>query len=145
LLLSVYGTIKKTYGNHHHVSHCQFIGNATVHGYKLYDGGFPVASPCPNSSISVEVYDIGDPDTEDSARKTLYGLDSLEGYRKDNPNSSMYNREVVTAVLEDGTEVSTNIYIGNELCWDFMGRNKSKQECPKDDNGKYTWSRHKGW
>lgn len=105
----VYGTLKKGFGNHRRLEHVSKEKNGVLQNHMLYDSGFPVCTPHEGSSVTGEVYDIGD------CQATLRSLDQLEGYRENDPDRSMYLRQSVT--LEDGEEVQT--YIGNPLYWSF--------------------------
>lgn len=111
----VYGTLKKGYGNHIYLNGAEFIGEKVLPGYKLYNAGFPVAAPSPGDSIIGEEYEI-DPE------KHLFGLDRLEG------NGHMYHR-----TEEDGL----SLYVGDR---DFWGGYRL-EECPRNSDGIYYWSR----
>lgn len=113
--LFVYGTLKRGYGNNIFLRNAKYEGNLIVKGYKLYNAGFPVAKPCADSSISGEVYTI-DPDIH------LPPIDRLEG------NGRMYHR---TEVPE-----GVSLYVGGE-----MWNERNLDECPKDQNNVYSWSR----
>jgi gamma-glutamylcyclotransferase (GGCT)/AIG2-like uncharacterized protein YtfP len=92
ILLFVYGTLMRGYGNHHRLAHCPFLGKAiTVAPFGLYDCG-----SCPGmvkagkggQPILGEVYQIdGD---------TLASCDRLEGH------PHFYKREEIEVDVEDG-------------------------------------------
>jgi len=104
-----------------------------VRGYKLYNSGFPVASESPEDCIRVEVFDIGDPQTEADAYVTLNRLDGLEGFRGNDNPSSMYFRHTVSVSTDNGT-LEADMYVGNPTFW----RNfKGMSEVNKDDEGLY--------
>lgn len=94
----VYGTLRRGHGNNVLLSAAQYLETKELKGYKLYDSGFPVAHPDENSSVIVEVYDLGD------NKAILDRLDRLEG------EGYMYDRKKV-----DGCYM----YIGNPKFWDF--------------------------
>lgn len=138
MLAIVYGTLKRGYGNNRILRNSTFVSEGIVRGFKLFNSGFPVAAPSENDCIRVEVFDIGNPEEDKSASATLYNLDSLEGYREDNLEGSMYHRKEVTVLMDDGMSTSGNMFIGNPSFWrDF----KTMREEPKDDSGIYYWSR----
>lgn len=137
--VAVYGTLKRGHGNNRILrGTSEFITEGVVRGFKLYDSNFPVAAHSQDTCVSVEVFDIGDP-AEETPRRVLYNLDSLEGYREENPYRSMYLREPVTVHGDDGVSHEAYMYVGNEPFWsNFEGM----RECPKDDNtNTYTWGR----
>lgn len=83
MLLAVYGTLKKGYGNHRLLEQSKFVGQGWVKDYALLDHGwFPAAFPFDGSKIFVEVYEI---DTT-----TLAHTDRLEGV-----GSGFYQRKAV--------------------------------------------------
>lgn len=112
----VYGTLKAGYGNNSLLQGSKFVREDRVKGYKLFNCGFPVATPDANSSVKGEVWEI-DPS------KTLQWLDRLEG------NGRMYNR---TEVPE-----GVSLYVGHPEFWDFS----KLRECSKDEFGNYYWDR----
>lgn len=96
--LFVYGTLKRGYGNHHYLSESEFLGKAiTKKRYALYSDGIPflVKEP-PVSRIKGELYEV---DSE-----TLENVDLLEGH------PSVYRREKIVVILEDGREVEAWAY-----------------------------------
>lgn len=129
MLVAVYGTLKRGYGNHRLLEHCEYLGEDRIDGYRLFysgsEGSFPVAVPDEGSKISVEVFSIGD------CERTLRSLDSLEG------TPWMYTREL-GMTSEDPREVS--FYVGNPECFGTLSN-----EVPSKD-GVFTWSRERyGW
>jgi gamma-glutamylcyclotransferase (GGCT)/AIG2-like uncharacterized protein YtfP len=133
MFVAVYGTLKQGYGNNRLLANSTFVGEGTVRGYKLYHAGFPVACPDENSTISVELWDIGD------SKSTLQSLDWLEGYdanEKDPDHNNMYNRTPVKVFTDSGS-VEANMYVGASGFWkDFVGM----KEC-SIVHGSYKWSR----
>jgi len=129
LQVFVYGTLKQGYGNNRILSSGQatLVGEDVVEGYELYYSGFPVANPNPLTAVRGEVWDIGDPLTDERAASTLARLDGLEGV------PHMYTRENV--VTRGGREVG--MYVGGKNCWrNFVGM----EHCHIDGNEHY-WSR----
>lgn len=136
MLAVVYGTLKKGYSNNGFLRNATFVQGGIVRGFKLYYSGFPVAAPSEGDCIKVEVWDIGDPTESETAKATLRGMDSLEGYHEDAPERSMYIRQGVTIFADDGTRLEGNMYVGNARTWrDFKGM----REMGKDETGIYQW------
>jgi len=85
-LLFVYGTLKRTYTNHHFLADQEFIGEArTAPGFRLFDlGGYPGLAPhtADRDGVVGEVWSV---DPEALAR-----LDVLEGLAE-----GLYRREAV--------------------------------------------------
>lgn len=123
----VYGTLKRGYGNNILLREARHHENYIVKGYKLYNSGFPVAAPAEDSSVSGEIYDIGDPDTDIKAKAILNSLDRLES------NGYMYDRVVVDEYYGE----PLSMYVGCKDRWPF----ERMTECPSEDNI-YTWSRN---
>lgn len=76
MLVLVYGTLKRGYGNHSVLGNSRFVGEATTRDstYTLYDlGYYPGLKMSGNNKITGEVYMVDDPEV---ARN----LDYLEGY-----------------------------------------------------------------
>lgn len=120
----VYGTLKKGYSNSHFLKGAELLGPVKVDGFKLFysssDRGFPVATPCGESSIMGELYQIPSGNTQ-----MIRSLDGLEG------EGFMYNREVVL-------DEETQMYVGVKEFWrNFEGM----VECPQVD-GSYVWGRN---
>lgn len=103
MLIFVYGTLKRGYGNNRLLQTAEFVREATLPGFRLHDSGFPVAEKVSDEHfVKGEIFRI-DPD------KHLRSLDGLEG------EGSMYHREIHTT--EDGEEVS--VYVGHDDFWKF--------------------------
>lgn len=134
MLIVTYGTLKKGQHNNHILKNAKLISGCAVRGFKLYYAGFPVASPSELETIRGEIWDIGDPDTDDDARDTLMRLDRLEGYHPENDNS-MYFRDEVTAFADDGNTHTAHMYVGNPKYWSNF---KGMRDCNVNE-GFYTW------
>lgn len=90
MLVAVYGSLRKTLGNHRLLEDAQFIGTDRISGFRMYSyGAFPYIRPSDQTdyTILIEVYDVTD---EEFAR-----LDRLEGY------PSFYNRKQVPTQFGD--------------------------------------------
>jgi gamma-glutamylcyclotransferase (GGCT)/AIG2-like uncharacterized protein YtfP len=84
-----------------------FVGRGWISA-ELYDLGiYPAAVPAPDGRVWGEVYRMKDAD------KALAGLDDIEGYSEDNPDRSLYVREVVDVQLTDGRTEKTWVYFYN--------------------------------
>jgi gamma-glutamylaminecyclotransferase len=97
----VYGTLKKNGKLHHYLKSSEFLGDATISGFKLYDvSWFPGIKPAEGEKNIVhgEVYAIDD--------KTLKTLDMVEGA------PTLYRRETVEATVE-GVQMKVFTYIFN--------------------------------
>jgi len=81
MLVMVYGTLKKGFGNHRLLHGSKYAGPASVAGTMRNLGYFPVVTLGGSGTVYGEVYDVDEP--------TLKSLDSLEGY------PGWYNREEV--------------------------------------------------
>ena len=117
----VYGTLKKGYGNNVLLNGTEFLGEHLLPGFKLLNAGFPVASPSANDTIKGEVYELAD------NTPNLQWLDRLEA------NGRMYNRTKVS----DETHGELELYVGHPEYWPIH----KMEECPRDSQGRYYWSR----
>lgn len=129
-LIFVYGTLKRGYGNNKLLYNHTFISDGIVHGYKLYNCGFPIARQCNSASSKGELWDIED------NKETLYYLDRLES------EGHMYFRRQVEVHTPQGN-FEADMYVGGEGYWrfdDLMTYNGLK-ECPLNAEGHYEWNR----
>lgn len=129
-----YGTLKQGYGNGERLlsGRSTFIGNGLLHGYKLFDSGFPVATPSEGDSVSGEIFLIDD----DKVTSVLRSLDNLEGYVQDHPEISMYHRVTVSVIGED-QEYECQTYKGNPSFWNNFRGMREVHNAERI----YTWSR----
>lgn len=131
MLVAVYGTLKRGYGNNRLLSSSEFVCDDLVKGFLLNysgsPGSFPVAMPDENSSIKVEVWNIGDDES------TLRSLDSLEGV------PYMYERHTVQT--EDG--LTCEMYVGTDSFWNEPRGSEWERIHNKvpHENGVYEWRR----
>lgn len=117
--IAVYGSLKKGYWNSRLLEGSELLAEGMISGYKLYNSGFPVATPSEGTKITVEVYEVDE--------KTLAALDRLEG------NGSMYNRTDAVAHVGEDAEIQCQVYVGGPR-WSF----NHMEEC-KSRDGIYTW------
>src|SRR3990167_8313550 len=125
MLIFVYGTLKKGFGNHPVLGmNARFVNTGrTCHYYVMYDAGFPVVMKGEKGApITGEIYDVD--------QETIKRLDRLEsvGY--------MYRRERVVLDIP-GWEKNTyaEMYIGLPENWQNL------RNFPLDKNGCYTYER----
>jgi gamma-glutamylcyclotransferase (GGCT)/AIG2-like uncharacterized protein YtfP len=84
-----------------------YLGRGWVQG-NLYDLGlFPAAVPADEGRIWGELYE-----TED-AGPVLAALDEIEGYHHDDPDRSLYQRNLVSVTLPEARTVDAWVYFYN--------------------------------
>lgn len=88
------------------------VTNAKVKGHRMYTyrGSFPITKRVEeNEAVVYGTY------FEIEEAVVLDSYDTTEGYFPNGPkNRNMYNREIVTVILPDGTEKQANMYIANK-------------------------------
>ena len=85
----------------------EYVGRGTISA-DLFDLGiYPAAVPAPDGRVWGEVYRMKNAD------KALSGLDEIEGYRPDDPDRSLYVREIVPVQLTDGRVEQAWVYFYN--------------------------------
>lgn len=104
-----YGTLMNRSGRDSYLTGlAEPVRIAQVEGHALYNvGAFPAMLPG-DGTVTGELWTAA---SEDALPALLEMLDSIEGYRADAPERSMYLRQEVT--LTDGTVAQT--YIWNDL------------------------------
>jgi gamma-glutamylcyclotransferase (GGCT)/AIG2-like uncharacterized protein YtfP len=84
-----------------------YVGRGAI-GAALFDLGlYPAAVPAPEGLVWGEVYSMTDPDT------VLAALDEIEGYRPDDPDSSLYLRQETEVRLPGGSLATASAYFYN--------------------------------
>jgi gamma-glutamylcyclotransferase (GGCT)/AIG2-like uncharacterized protein YtfP len=83
------------------------VGRGAIQAALFDLGIYPAAVPDPNGVVWGEVYRALD------IAKVLQGLDDIEGYRADQPESSLYIRVEVPVTYEDGTTEPVWTYFYN--------------------------------
>jgi gamma-glutamylcyclotransferase (GGCT)/AIG2-like uncharacterized protein YtfP len=84
-----------------------FVGRGWISA-ALYDLGlFPAAIPARDSRVWGEIYEIEDDPS------VLAKLDEIEGFRPDEPDSSLYVREEATVTLDSGAVDTAWVYFYN--------------------------------
>ena len=85
----------------------EYVGRGTISA-DLFDLGiYPAAVPAPDGRVWGEVYRMKD------ATKALGGLDEIEGYRPEDPDRSLYVRDIVDVQLTDGRVEQAWVYFYN--------------------------------
>lgn len=110
----VYGTLRNGQDNYprHLAGHTEAEATGVVGGYRMigYHDGFPFAlDGSPDDTITGEVMWI----KPEQYETVLSSMDRLEGYKPERQNRSknLYNREVVTVLLADGSSVQAWMYV----------------------------------
>jgi gamma-glutamylcyclotransferase (GGCT)/AIG2-like uncharacterized protein YtfP len=85
----------------------QYVGRGRIQAALFDLGIYPAAVPDPDGVVWGEVYRAIDLD------KVLAGLDDIEGYCADQPESSLYLRVEVPVVYEDGASEPVWTYFYN--------------------------------
>lgn len=100
MMLFVYGTLKRDFGNHRLLGDSQFLGEASTEG-QLYSAGIPYMKHGPGQ-VQGEVYIVSD--------ETLRRLDRLEGH----PN--WYLRQPCKAELfSNGRQLDVEAYFMDKI------------------------------
>ena len=85
----------------------RFLGRGWIEA-ALYDLGlFPAAIPAPDSRVAGELYEVVDDPS------VLVKLDEIEGYRANDPDTSLYMRAQTTVTLESGAVETAWVYFYN--------------------------------
>jgi gamma-glutamylcyclotransferase (GGCT)/AIG2-like uncharacterized protein YtfP len=84
-----------------------FVGRGSIAGALFDLGLFPAAVPSQDHRVWGEVFRMLDPE------KVLVGLDDIEGYCADQPESSLYLRLIVPVTLADGATCQAWVYFYN--------------------------------
>lgn len=99
-----YGTLKKGYSNHRLLKNAEFVCEASLKGYgifNVYNGNFPGINKSENRDVYGEVYKV--------SYDELVRVNLLEGYRGDK-NTDMYNRPMVS-VKNLRTDKNMDVYV----------------------------------
>jgi gamma-glutamylcyclotransferase (GGCT)/AIG2-like uncharacterized protein YtfP len=87
--------------------HLVYTGRGTIAGALFDLGIYPAAVPASDALVWGEVYRMDHPTI------VLQALDELEGCRTDEPESSLYTRNLSTVTMEDGGVVHAWAYFYN--------------------------------
>jgi gamma-glutamylcyclotransferase (GGCT)/AIG2-like uncharacterized protein YtfP len=115
----VYGTLRKGDSRFGVLDDSKCIAKvAHADGFEmLHLGGFPGIVPG-NGRIVGEVYEIDE--------DTLARLDSIEGYREDDPKHSLYIRQEIDAYYEDGGTIPGPSGAGGEILTYVYNEDRSR-------------------
>jgi gamma-glutamylcyclotransferase (GGCT)/AIG2-like uncharacterized protein YtfP len=106
----VYGTLMAGFDRRRRAgidTRMRFVGRGWI-AAALYDLGlFPAAVPAPDRRVAGEVYEVVDDPS------VLAKLDEIEGYRPNDPDTSLYVRAQTTVTLENGAQDSAWVYFYN--------------------------------
>ena len=106
----VYGTLMAGFDRRRRAgidTRMHFVGRGWIQA-ALYDLGlFPAAIPAPEGRVAGELYEV----TDDPS--VLAKLDEIEGFRPNEPDTSLYTRAQVAVTLESGQQESAWVYFYN--------------------------------
>ena len=84
-----------------------YIGRGAIRAALFDVGLYPAAVPAPESQVWGEVYAMSD------RGAVLTALDEIEGYRSEDPDSSLYLRQETDVRLPDGNTAKASVYFYN--------------------------------
>jgi gamma-glutamylcyclotransferase (GGCT)/AIG2-like uncharacterized protein YtfP len=106
----VYGTLMAGFDRRRRAgidTRMRFVGRGWIQA-ALYDLGlFPAAIPAPDGRVAGELYEIADDPS------VLVKLDEIEGFRPNEPDSSLYMRAQTVVTLESGVRETAWVYFYN--------------------------------
>ena len=106
----VYGTLMAGFDRRKRAgidTRMRFVGRGWI-AAALYDLGiFPAAVPAPDRRVAGELYEVVDDPS------VLAKLDEIEGYRPNEPDTSLYQRSQTTVTLDSGAEATAWVYFYN--------------------------------
>jgi gamma-glutamylcyclotransferase (GGCT)/AIG2-like uncharacterized protein YtfP len=83
------------------------VGRGWIHATLFDLGIYPAAIPAGDGRVWGEVYRMID------SQAVLSALDEIEGYRPNDPDTSLYTRAEAPAVLDDGSTDDVWVYFYN--------------------------------
>ena len=84
-----------------------YVGRAYIRG-KMFDLGlYPAVVPAPDTQVWGEVYRMADP------ALVIGAMDDIEGYRAEDPDKSLYSRQIATVTFADGGTDEAWVYFYN--------------------------------
>jgi gamma-glutamylcyclotransferase (GGCT)/AIG2-like uncharacterized protein YtfP len=84
-----------------------YVGRGAIRAALFDVGLYPAAVPAPEAQVWGEVYEMSDP------QAVLSALDEIEGYRPEDPDSSLYLRQETEVRLPDGETAMAGVYFYN--------------------------------
>jgi gamma-glutamylcyclotransferase (GGCT)/AIG2-like uncharacterized protein YtfP len=109
-LVFFYGTLMRPFnkaGRLRVADHLLFLGRGTISAALFDLGIYPAAVPASDARALGEVYRMTHPAI------VLQVLDEFEGCRTEEPEASLYTRELTTVTLDDGSIVGAWVYFYN--------------------------------
>jgi gamma-glutamylcyclotransferase (GGCT)/AIG2-like uncharacterized protein YtfP len=109
-LVFFYGTLMTPFhrtARAHIDQQLEFRGRGTIAGALFDLGIYPAAIPASDARVRGEVYKMHD------AALVLSALDELEGYRPDDPETSLYTRALAPVTVENGNVCDAWVYFYN--------------------------------
>jgi gamma-glutamylcyclotransferase (GGCT)/AIG2-like uncharacterized protein YtfP len=109
-LVFFYGTLMTPFdrpGRRRVEQFLSYVGRGTIAGALFDLGIYPAAVPAADGRVWGEVYEMTQPVA------VLQSLDEIEGFRVDEPESSLYMRVETPVTLEDGRSVLAWAYFYN--------------------------------
>lgn len=130
----VYGTLRKGDSRFGVLDDCKCIAEvAFADGFKMLSlGGFPGIVPG-DGRIRGEVYEIDE--------EILGRLDSIEGFREDDPKHSLYLRQEIDAYYEDGGTIPGPTGCGGEILTYVFNEGRIRHEREVIESG--DWFEHR--
>ena len=87
--------------------HLVYLGGGTIAGALFDLGIYPAVVPASDATVRGEVYRLTHPAI------VLQTLDQVEGFRADEPESSLYTRALTRVTMQDGHAVDAWAYFYN--------------------------------
>ena len=84
-----------------------YVGRARMQGHLFDLGLYPALVPAPDGQVWGEVY------RTEAPAEVLAALDDIEGYRADDPDKSLYSRQLARVILPDGSADEAWVYFYN--------------------------------
>ncbi|HEY7790084.1 MAG TPA: gamma-glutamylcyclotransferase family protein [Vicinamibacterales bacterium] len=109
-LVFFYGTLMQGFSRPGRTSleaNLHMIGRGAIQAALFDVGIYPAAVPTADGRVWGEAYRMSDPDG------VLRALDGIEGYRPDDPDTSLYTRIEMPVTLEDGRLETAWVYVYN--------------------------------
>ncbi|MBI1874559.1 MAG: gamma-glutamylcyclotransferase [Acidobacteria bacterium] len=85
----------------------RYVGRGSIQAALFDLGIYPAAVPDPDGTVWGELYEMVEP------ADVLSALDSIEGYRSDEPDASLYLRREAPVTLEGGASDTAWVYFYN--------------------------------
>ena len=84
-----------------------YVGRAYIRGHMFDLGLYPAVVPAPEGQVWGEVYRMAD------QALVLEAMDDIEGYRADDPDKSLYSRQIASVSFADGRADEAWVYFYN--------------------------------